>query len=393
MRELLVSHDATIDSDGLGPLAEIAFWSRATAELDATCEQLNRLGVARAMAVLDAAGSSYHAPFQVLAARVSARGVEAASNVKFMGLLREPCEALAQANPTELPAILPELLSRIRVIWSISKFYNTEERLTALLRKLSSEIISRGCASLSVDSILGGDVEGSLTALAAAITCGEEWKAIYRRTVAAIARTPGCRPWAFDEATIFAQADAFVQRCRDLTEVCRGQQQFQRKSAKSGGAPGPLPVFGGSSSGVIASEMGRIQAAFETALAKVASVEYDILDVRSSGWHHDFEVLRDGMRDLDQLLINAWNMAFDGVATTDEYLDLTQSYVALAKRDAVHDHATKVKSRDLRLIMLVKRTGCCYVPWFHTRFLDFHLFSLLLSTRVIFLCCGFGFFS
>jgi hypothetical protein len=48
------------------------------------------------------------------------------------------------------------------------------------------------------------------------------------------------------------------------------------------------------------------------------------------------------MRDLDQLLINAWNVAFDGVATTDEYLDLTQSYVALAKRDAVHDHATKV---------------------------------------------------
>ena len=105
-----------------------------------------------------------------------------------------------------------------------------------------------------------------------------------------------------------------------------------------------MPVFGGSSSGVIASEMGRIQVAFEAALAKVAAVEYDILDVRSSGWHHDFEVLRDGMRDLDQLLINAWNMAFDGVATTDEYLDLTQSYVALAKRDAVHDHATKVTS-------------------------------------------------
>jgi dynein heavy chain len=290
VRELLVSHDATIDSDGLGPRAEIAFWSRATAELDAAGSQLARLDVARALAVLHAAGSSYHAPFQALAARVAARGVEAASNVKFMGLLREPCDALALATPTELPAILPELLSRIRVIWSISKFYNTEERLTALLRKLSSEIISRGCASLSVASILGGDVEGSLAALAAAIEGGEQWKAIYRRTVAAIARTVGCRPWTFDEATIFAEADAFVQRCRDLTEVCRGQQQFQRKSAATGGAPGPLPVFGGSSSGAIGAEMARIQGAFEASLAHVASVTYDILDVKSSGWHHDFEV-------------------------------------------------------------------------------------------------------
>ncbi len=70
--------------------------------------------------------------------------------------------------------------------------------------------------------------------------------------------------------------------------MCRGQQQFQRKGA--GGAPGPLPSFGGSAAPVVASEMGRIQAAFEAALGAVAAVPYDILDVRSSGWHHDFEV-------------------------------------------------------------------------------------------------------
>lgn len=56
VRELLVSHDATIDSDGLGPREEIAFWSRATAELEATCQQLKRVDVARAMAVLEVRG-------------------------------------------------------------------------------------------------------------------------------------------------------------------------------------------------------------------------------------------------------------------------------------------------------------------------------------------------
>ena len=134
-----------------------------------------------------------------LSERVGQRREESASNVKFIGLLREPCEKLATSGPDTLLAILPELLGRIRVIWSISKYYNTEERLTALLRKLSSEIIARGKASLSVRDILGGDVEGSITKLAAAIACGEEWKAIYRRTVHAIARTVGSRPWNLDE--------------------------------------------------------------------------------------------------------------------------------------------------------------------------------------------------
>ena len=56
---------------------------------------------------------------QALSARVEARREEAASNVKFMGLLREPCEALAEASPASLLELLPELLRRIRVIWCV----------------------------------------------------------------------------------------------------------------------------------------------------------------------------------------------------------------------------------------------------------------------------------
>lgn len=44
------------------------------------------------------------------------------------------------AKPSEIPALLPGLLSCIRMIWNLSKFYNTEERLTGLLRKISNEV-------------------------------------------------------------------------------------------------------------------------------------------------------------------------------------------------------------------------------------------------------------
>jgi dynein heavy chain, axonemal len=69
--------------------------------------------------------------------------VEAQNNLKFLESIREPCENLSKAEPREIVAVLPDLLARIRIIWTLSRFYNTEDRLTGLLRKISNEIINR----------------------------------------------------------------------------------------------------------------------------------------------------------------------------------------------------------------------------------------------------------
>lgn len=144
------------------------------------------------------------------------------------------------------------------MIWSLSKFYNTEERLTGLLRKISNEIISRCRAKISLSEIFEGNVDISISSLEESIACGVAWKRIYRRTAMSVAASSS-RRWDFDDASIFAQTDAFVQRCRDLLEVCEGQLQFARKSAATGGEPGPLPIFGGTRGKEIAKGLLGIQ--------------------------------------------------------------------------------------------------------------------------------------
>ena len=93
---------------------------------------------------------------------------------------------------------------------------------------------------------MDGDVEFSIARLKEAITCGNEWKDSFHKTVRSIARQKAKygREWEIDDASVFAQIDAFVQRCRDLIEVCESQMQFVRKSANYTG-PGPVPNFGG----------------------------------------------------------------------------------------------------------------------------------------------------
>ncbi|CAN0210547.1 unnamed protein product, partial [Phaeothamnion confervicola] len=225
------------------------FWRSRTVDLSGISEQLSRRDVRLATAVLEAAKSSYLAPFMTLSQHIQRGSVEARDNLRFLERLTEPCVQLAAAAPRDIPALLPGLLACVRAVWSLSLYYNTDERLTGLLRKISNEIIRRCCSHIRLDDLFDGSVDSVVVALNESRRCGDQWKAVYRRTAALIRRSTAdkkvCRHWDFDEASIFAQIDAFVQRCCDLLEICEGQMQFARKSSATGGKPGPLPEFGG----------------------------------------------------------------------------------------------------------------------------------------------------
>jgi dynein heavy chain len=68
-------------------------------------------------------------------------------------------------EPEDIVAILPDLLNRIRLIWSLSSFYNDNEHVSGILRKISNEIIRRFRAHVDMGEILNGDVEFSIARL------------------------------------------------------------------------------------------------------------------------------------------------------------------------------------------------------------------------------------
>jgi dynein heavy chain len=144
--------------------------------------------------------------------------------------------------------LFPDLLNSVRLIWANSRFYNTKDRLTGLLRNISNEIIKRCSAKISLDDIFHGDVSLASTIVQDSINCGEGWKSVYKSTRAHVLKFTN-RVWDFDQSSIFAQIgkngliiDAFVSRCRDLLEICQNQVQFSRKI---GSQKAPIPCFGG----------------------------------------------------------------------------------------------------------------------------------------------------
>lgn len=142
-------------------------------------EQLEAQGVKTIKQVLETAKSGYLQSFLKHASLIEQGSEEAQDNLQFLSTLQDPCEKLAQAQPKEIPTILPSVLQAIKLIWETSKYYNTPERLTSLLRKVSNEIINRCCARISLQEIFEGDVEGSIASLQESINSGDQWKEQY----------------------------------------------------------------------------------------------------------------------------------------------------------------------------------------------------------------------
>ena len=348
IKEVVNRQDDGEEEDS-GPLAEVHFWDSRVRDLSGIYTQLELEGVKRIVAVLEQAKSSYLTPFEKLSKLILEGTTEAVDNLKFLENLTAPCEELAEATPEQIPAILPRILNVVRVIWRYSKFYNTPAQLAGLLRKVSNEIINRCRASISISEILDGDVQLSMTALSQSIAAVKSWFDLYDATDAAVKargdRENTGRKWELDRSSIFAQIDAFVQRCRDLQEVCEGQTQFSRRGP--GGETAELPTFGGAHGAEVTTQLLAIQASFERHIATLRGLDYDILDVKSTRWHDDYSAFKNSVKDLEVMFQNVVTTAFEGAATTQSGVELLDAFASLAQREAIKRCVEK-KSSEVR---------------------------------------------
>ena len=89
--------------------------------------------------------------------------------------------------------------------------------------QISSDIIKQCSMQISLDDIFGGFVERSRAALGESLSCCLVWKEMYCHISKVHSKFSADVEWVLDESSIFAQLDAFIQRCRDLLEVVEGQ--------------------------------------------------------------------------------------------------------------------------------------------------------------------------
>ena len=138
-----------------GPQEELLYWKQRMRKLTGISEQLRSKNCRTVYDVLTAASTNtaeqlgrprdkiYLATskWRSIELRVTEALNEAKDNVKYLQTLERFIEPLYNGTPETIKETLPALMNSIKMIHTIARYYNTNERMTGLFVKITTEMI------------------------------------------------------------------------------------------------------------------------------------------------------------------------------------------------------------------------------------------------------------
>ena len=139
---------------GNGPLAEIEYWKERNAALNALYLQLQTATVQHIISVLKLAGSSSQVSFEITRGDLTRYYVEAKDNIKFLMTLERHFKIIAHgASFASVADTIPAMMNSLRMVWVISRHYNTDERMVPLMERIAWELCERVARIVDVKTI------------------------------------------------------------------------------------------------------------------------------------------------------------------------------------------------------------------------------------------------
>ena len=337
------NQDSQQERENSKPSDEIEHWKNRKKKLTRIKEQLDKNPqLQKIKKVLRTAESPHLAKFEEESKRIDERTAEAENNVKYLEILTESFKKLESAHPKDVPSLLPEMLQRVRIIWELSDYYGQPDKMGSLLTKISNEIIRRCKNTINIDDLLDGDVEKCIHDLDVSIDCGNEWKHEFERMQKLILLHSRKKGFEFGKSgtkdrndSIFAQVEAFKQRCNELKEIGQGQLQFAMK-----GKGTIIPDFPGSKGKDISNNLEELKRQFNKSLdLKIREMKktISILDLNNPKWHENITTFKSDMKTLDTMLLNIISNALLSICTVQEAAELVENFDYLAERDTVRE--------------------------------------------------------
>ena len=139
---------------GNGPLAEVEFWKERNSALNALYLQLQTDVAIHILAILKAAGSASYSAFEITKSDLNKYYVEAKDNVKFLGTLERHFKNLTHGASFQVVIdTLPAMMNSLRMVWVISRHYNTDERMVPLMERIAWELCERVARVINIRTI------------------------------------------------------------------------------------------------------------------------------------------------------------------------------------------------------------------------------------------------
>ncbi len=164
---------------GKGPLAEVDFWRQRATAFGTVYEQLSTAPVRKMMEVMEICFELQYGQFKHYFAELSKLYTEAKDNVKFLTTLERHFKTISHGTLSAIVEALPSMMNALRMVWVISRHYNTDERMVPLMERIAEEIGDRVATSISIRSIFRQEPKDVIRKANEAKNVLDKWRETY----------------------------------------------------------------------------------------------------------------------------------------------------------------------------------------------------------------------
>jgi dynein heavy chain, axonemal len=216
------SEQVRSEADNIGPRAELDFWKKRTSKFNYLLDQFKDQRVKSALGILQAAKSKIMIKWRDLDMKITEYGNEARDNVKYLYTLEKFCDPLYSSDPVSMVPEIPGLINSVRMIHSLSRFYNTSERISSIFLKITNQMINTCKSYISVNgtqTVWSQPQTKLIKKIQDCVKLNQEYQSCFHKTKAKVALMPNERPFDFSEMYIFGKFDTFIRRCQKIVDI------------------------------------------------------------------------------------------------------------------------------------------------------------------------------
>ncbi|XP_067868157.1 dynein axonemal heavy chain 5 isoform X2 [Heterodontus francisci] len=302
------------EADDIGPSAELDHWKTRMAKFNSLLDQIKSHQVRRVIRILQVAKSRSLKHWRKLDSNITDAANEAKDNVKYLYTLDKFFGPLVKCNPVTIVEHIPNLMNSIRMIHSISKYYNTSEHMTSLFVKVTNQMITTCKRYLyqNVGKIWDQNRQELLKKIKDCTQLNVEYQKHFQRIREKLRESPNERQFEFSENYIFGKFDTFCKRLVKITYVINTMENLSHlQNVKMEG-------------------FDKIYVRYQTIISSTKSKTYDALDHRKQEFDNDyldFKYQMDGLYQSMQTFMDSW---FERSLTTEHMLDLLGKFERIA---------------------------------------------------------------
>ncbi|XP_046389607.1 dynein axonemal heavy chain 5 [Ischnura elegans] len=349
---LMESEQLRRENDASGPQDELEYWKRRGAQFSQIVAHLQAQEVQMVLLCLQLSHSRIFKQWQETDKKITFCYNEARDNAKFIQAMEKCCHCLYLHDPVKMKDSLLSLLQTVRLIHSVSQFYNTSERTSSLMIKITNQMIEtcksyitcRGKETIWTQS--RDDVRERLRHCV-------QLNRIYRETYYTVKEEqflPGRIPFGFSENYVFGKFDSFCERLNNIISLFDLIDDYNS-------------LFERRMEGLLLGEaLEEAMKTFDDAKKGVTAKNYDYLDHRNKEFDNDlqnFLVQTDQLKESISELIesnfaNVWETP-QGIRFLLRFEKVSEK-IPLSHMDEKYDRVLKYCEKEVdRILKMFRR--------------------------------------